>query len=66
MKKNLIRMEDVERCTTLSRREIYRRMKEGTFPRAVRMSRNVVVWVEEEIDRYVESKIASRDRAHSP
>lgn len=59
--KSLLRLPEVERRTAQSKSEIYRLMQEGTFPRAVRIGRRTVGWVEQEIDRYVEAKIAARD-----
>jgi prophage regulatory protein len=59
--KSLIRMSEVERRTTHSCSEIKRRVRDGTFPRPVRLSHRVIAWVEEEVDAYVESKIAARD-----
>lgn len=59
--KSLIRLPEVERRTAKSVSEIYKGMREGTFPRAVKIGRRSVAWVEEEIDRYVQTRITARD-----
>jgi prophage regulatory protein len=59
---SLIRLPEVERRTSHSCSEIYKRMHAGTFPRPVKIGRRAVAWVEEEIDRYVKAKIAARDQ----
>jgi prophage regulatory protein len=59
---SVIRLPEVERRTGFSRPTIYRLMQAGTFPHFVRIGARSIGWVEEEIDRYVESKIATRDR----
>jgi prophage regulatory protein len=37
--------------------------KDGLFPRRVQIGANTVGWVEAEIDKYIESKVAARDAA---
>ena len=59
--KRLIRLAEVERRTTHRKTEIYRLMRLGEFPRSVRVGPRNVAWVEEEIDAYVDSKIAQRE-----
>jgi prophage regulatory protein len=58
----IIRRPEVERRTGKSKAAIYAQMKAGAFPRAVKIGSRAVGWIEEEIDRYVEAKIAVRDR----
>ena len=58
---SLIRLDEVERRTTHSRSEIYKRMRAGKFPRPVKLSRRVMAWVEQEVNDYVETQIAARD-----
>lgn len=42
----------VER-TTLSRTEIYRRIREGTFPRQIKLGPRRVAWRERDVDEWV-------------
>lgn len=49
----IIRMKTVLARTGLSKSTIYRKMKEGTFPRQVRISANGTGWHESEINRWI-------------
>lgn len=53
----LIRLPQVMQLTTLSRTEIYRRVKEGTFPAQRRISHKMAVWRKAEVDRWVEQAL---------
>jgi prophage regulatory protein len=59
---NLILLPEVERRTTIRRATIYRLIKDGSFPRPVKIGRRIIGWVEEEIDLYIESRVAARDK----
>jgi len=59
--KTIIRMPEVERLTTLSGSEIYKRMNAGKFPRSIKLGNRAVGWVKEEVDAYVAATIAARD-----
>ncbi|MEW5993336.1 MAG: AlpA family transcriptional regulator [Candidatus Zixiibacteriota bacterium] len=50
----LLRLPEVERRVALKRSTIYRRIKEGSFPKPRKLAVNVSVWPESEIDRWVE------------
>lgn len=58
--KALLRRPEVERRTGLKRSTIYSRMKEGSFPQSVSLGRSVA-WVAEEIDAWIEERIAQRE-----
>jgi len=62
---SIIRMPEVERRTGQRAATIYKLMQAGQFPRTVRVGRRAVGWIEEEIDKYVEAKIAERDKTAS-
>lgn len=49
MTDHFLRLPEVMARTSLSRRSIYRRMGEGTFPRSVPLGENSVAWRESEI-----------------
>jgi len=57
----IIRMPEVERRTGMSGSAIYKQMNEGKFPRSVRISARAVGWDLEEIDSYIQQKLAMRD-----
>jgi prophage regulatory protein len=39
----------------------YRKIREGTFPRPVKIGENKNAWLEVEVDAWIESRIAARD-----
>jgi len=45
---------------TLSKVQIWRLERDGTFPQRVQVSAARVAWVESEIDQWIEARIASR------
>ena len=62
----LISIQDVIKCTGLSRASIYRMMNEKsdhydpTFPKKVQLSQVRVAWVASEVAEWINQKIASR------
>ncbi|RVL05659.1 helix-turn-helix transcriptional regulator [Sinorhizobium meliloti] len=48
-----------------SKMHIWRLTKAGRFPRPISVGSNRRAWVEDEIDAWIEAKIAERDRADS-
>src|SRR5688572_15612737 len=59
--RRLDRLPVVRKACGLSRSEIYRRMKAGTFPQSVPIGDSAVAWVSSEVDAWVEQRIAARD-----
>lgn len=57
----LIRIEAVMDKTSLAMSTIYKKMKEGTFPRNVNLGRTAC-WLESEIDEYILSLVDKRDK----
>ncbi|WP_425221237.1 AlpA family transcriptional regulator [Pseudomonas sp.] len=62
----LIRLSEVIDRTGLARATIYKYMAEGDFPASVSLGGRSVGWVDEEIDVWIKSKVAARDRAQRP
>lgn len=56
--RRFIRIEEVLSITSLSRTELYRRIKAGTFPPQVKLAPGHVVWVLPEVDTWVAERIA--------
>jgi prophage regulatory protein len=52
-----VRLEEVLHITGLGRNTVYRRMREGTFPKQVRIGPNSVAWRESEIIRWMSDPI---------
>lgn len=55
----LLKIGDVCAQTSLSRRSVYRAMKEGTFPRNLRLSPQRVAWRESDIEAWKSSLSAT-------
>lgn len=53
----LMRLPSVETHTGLSKSEIYRRIKEGTFPKPLKLGARAVAWPAAEIDAWVKCLI---------
>ena len=63
MQRKLLRFKAVKEKTGLGHTKIYEDMAAGSFPLPVKLSARAVRWVEDEIDAYIEAKIAERDEA---
>jgi prophage regulatory protein len=60
---SFIRLPRVEERTGLSRSEIYRRMREGTFPQSHKLGSKTTVWLDADIDAWIEAQIAKCEAA---
>jgi prophage regulatory protein len=60
MARTLLRLPTVISRTGLSATDIYVAMRAGTFPLNVPIGERSVAWIEEEIDRWIEGRIALR------
>nr|WP_196239654.1 AlpA family transcriptional regulator [Klebsiella michiganensis] len=56
----LLRLKQVEEKTGLKRSQIYLYMKEGAFPRSIKIGPASVAWLESEIDDWINLKLANR------
>ena len=56
MNERLLRRREVEELTGLSRASIYRLMRRGRFPLAVRVSATAVRWKASDITTWIESR----------
>jgi prophage regulatory protein len=56
----LLRLREVIRRTGSNTSDIYDGMKDGTFPPSVPIGKRTVGWVEAEIERWIEHRIALR------
>ena len=61
MEDRLIRRQEVEEMTGLSRSTIYRHKKEGMFPEPVRIGPRAVRWRHSDIIAHIESKPQGSD-----
>ena len=61
MSSKILRMREVESRVGISRSTIYSGVKTGTFPAQVKIRPNAVGWIEEEIDAWLQARIAEQD-----
>lgn len=59
----LIRIRRVMGKTGVSKSQIYRLAQMGEFPLPVKLTAQSVAWVEQEVDHWIEQRIANRDNA---
>ena len=52
----LLRMYQVENATGLKKSALYQRIKDGSFPAAVRLGPKSVAWKSNEIQEWIESR----------
>ncbi len=57
----LLRRAEVEERTSLRKSTIYKWIEQGTFPAPVRPGGMVVVWLESDIEAWIDVQIANRD-----
>ncbi|MGR4929292.1 helix-turn-helix transcriptional regulator [Bradyrhizobium sp. CAR08] len=60
MVQRILRLPDVRQATGKSRSSIYADMEAGTFPLSVPISGRTVGWLETEIEKWQEARIAAR------
>lgn len=59
MSDSLLRLPQVQTRVPLSRSKIYQLIRDGEFPKQVRISHKVAAWKESEIDAWVSAQGAS-------
>jgi prophage regulatory protein len=58
--KNIIKLYQVQEITTLSRATIYRLIKQGKFPKQIKLSERSSGWIEKEVLGYLDDCINQR------
>lgn len=58
----IIRLKEVIASTGLARSTIYKHIGQGVFPRPVPLVGHSVGWLESEIQEWIKSRVAERDR----
>lgn len=56
-KQRFMKIDEVSAITTLSETQIYRKMKAGDFPESISIGANSKVWLESEIQQWMNNKI---------
>lgn len=59
--RRLLRLPEVRQRVGLSRTEIYRRIRSGTFPASVPLGQRASAWDSVEVDRWIAERVAERD-----
>jgi prophage regulatory protein len=56
---NLLRLPTVKAKTTLSEPTIYRLMKQGVFPKPIKIGNRAVAWIATEVEAFIGSRARS-------
>ena len=59
--KKFIRLPEVISRTGYKRTSIYEKIAEGTFPAPIKLGPRAVAWVSEEIEEWMDARVAERD-----
>ena len=57
MRKSIQRLPEVKDRTGLSRSSIYLKMKDGTFPSSIKLSKRAIGWPSDVIDHWIDQRI---------
>ena len=63
MAKKVLRRKAVEAKTGNSTSTIYEKMAAGEFPRPIPLGKRAVGWLEDEIDEWIDRRLAERNRS---
>lgn len=59
----LLTMPEVEALTRLSKPTVYQMIREGRFPKQIRLGPNKVAWLRSEVTSWIGEKAAAREAA---
>ncbi|MCP3791618.1 MULTISPECIES: helix-turn-helix transcriptional regulator [Pseudomonas] len=59
----LLRLDEVLHVTGMGRNTVYRRIREGTFPKQVKIGPNSVAWRQSDITQWMTSLTPSNDQS---
>ena len=59
--KKFLRLPEVIDRTGYRRTSIYEKISEGTFPAPIKLGPRAVAWVSEEIEKWMDERVAERD-----
>ena len=59
----LIRLPDVLKVFPVCKVSLYTKMKNGDFPKSIKLGKNSVAWVESEVQEYLASLVSKRDKS---
>jgi prophage regulatory protein len=58
----ILKIEEVVKKCHMSRATIYKKAKEGTFPKQIKLSERSSGWLESEINDWIQNRIAEREK----
>ena len=61
IKQRLINRKEVEDRTSLKASSIYGKMRDGTFPKCIKLSDRRVAWIESEVQAWIDQCISSNE-----
>jgi len=61
----LLRIKEVKQRVGWSEMTIWRKERDGVFPKRVKIGPNTVAWLESEIDRFIADQVTRRDTSRS-
>ena len=61
VERRILRRVEVEQKTGFKRSHIYNLMKEGSFPKSVRLGKRAIGWNSEEIEQWINDRIQDRN-----
>jgi len=59
----ILKINEVVKKCHMSRATIYKKAKEGTFPKPIKLSERSSGWIESEINEWIENRIKERQSA---
>ncbi len=62
MTNKFLRRNEVEKVTGLKRSSIYSKIKEGDFPKPIKLGMRAVAWLEADVMQWIESKVTDSRR----
>jgi prophage regulatory protein len=58
----LVRIKELVRLLSISRANVYRSMKLGTFPKSIKLTERTTVWRLSEIDKWIKDREAKANK----
>jgi prophage regulatory protein len=59
--RRILRLPEVQTKTGKARASIYEGVEAGTFPKPISLGKRAVGWIEDEIDSWIDARVAERD-----
>ena len=60
IEKKIVRFKELRKIIPLSRTSIYRKVKDGVFPKPIKLGTLAIGWLESDINEWIENKQKER------